>query len=152
MNHETLHTKTPPSSKPAAKNSSLGGRSEEVLIAVATLGLVATIVDGNADTREIEIFTSEFRKRFALTRRQSLKVITAAVARIRKSKEENIIDSACDTLNEYLDSPQKLRLFDGIADILVADRTIHEGEVYFLDYIERKLNLKDSLERTYPAV
>ena len=132
--------------------SSLRGRADELLIAIAVLGLVATIVDGKADFREIDSFSREFRKRFALSKRQSIKLIGLALKRIRIANGTNMIDCACDTLNEHLDSSQKIELLEALSDVLIADGRIHEGEEYFLDYIADKLNLLPSLEKRYPLV
>jgi uncharacterized tellurite resistance protein B-like protein len=131
---------------------SLKTRSDDVLICIAILGLVATIADGNADYREIDSFTDEFRKSFALTKRQSLKLISAALKRIRTCKEDNVIDTTCDTLNEYLDSEQKYHLFESLAEVLVSDGRVHDGEEYFLDYIVDKLHLSAYLEQRYAFI
>ena len=139
------------SSKPITKFTSLGTQSDEVLVAIATLGMVATIADGEADFREIETFEREFRKLFALSRSHSMKLIAAAIGLMRLSRELNIIDCACDTINEHLDSPQKMRLFDGLAEVLIADNKIKDGEEYFLDYIAQRLNLVGYLEGAYPS-
>lgn len=128
--------------------SSLNSMADDVLIAIATLGLVATVVDGEADRREVEVFTREFRKRFALSRRHSLKLIAAALARITVSKEADVIDCACDTLNEHLNFTQKIQLLNGLVQILVADGQIHEEEDYFLDYIAWRLDLESLLKET----
>ncbi|MBN8549648.1 MAG: TerB family tellurite resistance protein [Deltaproteobacteria bacterium] len=127
----------------------LRDRADDVLVAIAVLGLVATVADGEADYREIESFTKEFRKQFALSKRHSLRLIGAALQRITRNGQADIIDCACDTLRENLDSSQRVRLFEGLAAILLADGKIHEGEEYFLDYVVQKLDLQDTLERQY---
>ena len=152
MRPQTLQIETTVLNSSTTKLSSLGSRSDQVLVAIATLGLVATIVDGQADYREIESFTREFRRRFALSRRYSLRLIAAALRRVRLAAEENVTDCACDTLNEHLDSSQKIQLFEGIAEVLVADGSIHGGEEYFLDYLANKLGLVRLLENRYPSV
>ena len=81
-----------------------------------------------------------------------MRLIGAALRQIKLSGELNIIDCACDTLNEHLNSSQKLGLFEALAEILIADGKIHEGEEFFLDYIARRLQLEDSLEKAYPIV
>ena len=152
MQHQTVKIETTLPAKRGLQAISLRSRADDVLIAIAVLGLAATIADGEADLREIDTFTREFRKRFALSKRQSLKLIALALKRIRIVNEANIIDCACDTLNEHLDSTQKIGLFEALSDVLVADGRIHEGEEYFLDYIAGKLNLLQSLEKRYPIV
>lgn len=132
--------------------NSLRSRADDLLIAIAVLGLVATIVDCEANVREIDSFTREFRKRFALSRRQSLKLIGLALKRIRMANGANMIDCACDTLNEHLDSLQKMELFEALSDVLIADGRIQEGEECFLDYIAGKLNILQSLMKRYPIV
>ena len=152
MEQQTVKVETILPAKRGLQANSLQGRADDVLITIAVLGLVATIVDGEPDFREIDTFTREFRKRFALSRRQSLKLIGLALRRIRMANGTNMIDCACDTLNEHLDSSQKIGLFEALSDVLVADGRIHEGEEYFLDYIAGKLNLLQSLEKRYPIV
>lgn len=152
MEQQTVRIETMLPAKRGLQANRLQSRADDVLIAIAVLGLVATIVDGEADIREIDSFTREFRKRFALSRRQSLKLIGQALRRIRMANGTNMIDCACDTLNEHLDSLQKIRLFEALSDVLIADGRIREGEEYFLDYIAGKLNLLQSLEKRYPIV
>ena len=152
MQQQTLPTRLTFKKYRASRLSSLRTRSEEVLIAIATLKLVATIVDGEADLREVEIFTRDFSKYFALSRRQALKYISEALSRISHARDTRVIDCACDTLNEHLNAFQKIRLFESIAEIIVVDRAVHEGEEYFLDYIARRLNIVSLLESRYPFV
>ena len=152
MEHQAVKFETILLAKRGLRASSLRGRADELLIAIAVLGLVATIVDGEADFREIDSFTRDFRKRFALSKRQSIKLIGLALKRIRIANGTNMIDCACDTLNEHLDSSQKIELFEALSDVLIADGRIHEGEEYFLDYIAGKLNLLQSLMKRYPTV
>lgn len=142
--------KTTLRSKYNDQTSSLQNRADEVLTAIAVLGLVATIVDGNADFREIDTFTQEFRKQFALSRRQSQKIIGLALSKIRTASGIDMIDCACDTLNEHLDPSQKVELFEALSEILIVDGRIHEGEEYFLDYIADKLDMLKTLEKRYP--
>ena len=152
MEQQTVKIETTLPAKRELQASSLRSRADDVLIATAVLGLVATIVDGEADLREIDRFTREFRKRFALSRRQSQKLIGLALRRIRNEVGANAIDCACETLNEQLDSWQKIGLFEALSDVLVADGRIHENEEFFLDYIIDKLSLRQSLEKRYPIV
>lgn len=128
---------------------SLSERSDEVLIAVAVLGLIATMADGEASPIEIEKFTSAYRQRFALSRKRSMKLISVALHRIKIDQKGTAIDNACDTLNEYLTLEQKMKTYDSLADILIADAVIHDGEAWFMDYIARKLKLEDEMERFY---
>lgn len=150
MQHQTLQIEAARSNRLTTKRNSLRSRSDEVLIALATLGLAATIADEEADYLEIDTFTLEFRRRFALSKRQSLRLIGLALKRVRIANGTEAIDCACDTLNEHLDPSQKLELFEALSDVLVADGRIHESEEYFLDYIVGKLNLFQSLEKHYP--
>ncbi len=136
-------------SRQFAKIDSLRSRADEVLIAIAVLGLVATISDGYTDIREIETFMSEFRKRFALSRRKSVKLIGVALKRISNTNGSDAIDCACDTLNQHLDTSHKIGLFETLADVLIADGRIHESEEYYLDYIASKLNLQQLLKVRY---
>lgn len=147
MQQNVVKFEASPSDKHRRQAHALQTRADEVLIAIAVLGLVASVVDGNADVREISRFTDEFRRRFALSRRHSLKLIGIALRRIRIANGTNIIDCACDTLNEHLDSSQRLGLFEALAEILVADGAIHEGEEFFFDYVAVRLNLLESLDR-----
>lgn len=140
------------SKKEKSQSNSLRSRAEDLLVAIAVLGLVATIADGEAELREIETFAREFKKRFALSRRQSLKIIGLALKRIRTLPGTNVIDCACDTLNVHLDTQQKLGIFEALSEVLIADGHIHRGEEYFLDYIASKLSLLQSLEKRYPAL
>lgn len=152
MEHRDVKIETAPPAKRELRAHSLRSRADDVLISIAVLGLVATIVDGEADIREIDRFTGEFRERFALSRRQSLRLIGHALKRIKLANGMNLIDCACDTLNEHLDSSQKIGLFETLSDVLLADGLIHEGEEYLLDYIADRLNILQSLESRYPIV
>lgn len=138
--------------KTSNPSSTIQSRADEVLVAIAVLGLIASVADGQADYREIETFTSEFRKRFALSRRHSLKLIGAALKRITLAGQTNIIDCSCDTLREHLDSSQKVKLFEGLAEVLIADGKVHEGEEHFLDYVAHKLNIAHELKKKYASL
>ena len=150
MNSKPQHSNATSNLQQVRQSLSLRDRSEDVLIAIATLGLVATVADGEANYREVEAFTEQFKKRFALSKRESTKLIAAALGRIRLVREASVIDCACDTINEHLSGAQKVALFDGLAEVLIADETVHEGEEYFLDYISRRLGLEDLLREAYP--
>ena len=130
---------------------SLRDRADDVLVAIATLGLVATIADGDADLREIETFTREFGRRFVLSRPQSLRLVGLAVRKVQHARGLELIDSACDTLNEHLEAAQKLWLFDTLSEVLVADGRVDEREEYYLDYIVGKLRLEKALESEAPV-
>jgi uncharacterized tellurite resistance protein B-like protein len=133
----------------APQSRALNDRADELLISVAVLGLVATVADGKADHREIDCITRSFRKQFALSRRHSLKLIGAALKRIRQATEGNIIDCSCDTLNEHLEVGQKEKLFECLADVLISDGIVHEGEEDFLDYVAYRLGITRALEKRY---
>ena len=152
MEYQTSRKETGKLNGSAVKRNSLRSRSDEVLIALATLGLVAAIADGEADHREIDTFTREFRRRFVLSGSQALKLIGLALKRVRTARGTSAVDCACDTLNEYLDDSQKLELFETLSDVLVADGLIHEGEEYFIGYVAGKLSLLKFLEKRYPIV
>ena len=140
MNQVTVQNNTRIWENPRIKLNSLGIRSEDLLVAIAVLGLFATVVDGNADEREVEVFKREFRKRFLLTRRETSRVIANAIKRITLGEGTNVIDSACDTLNEHLEMNQKIWLMDWIGEVLVADGAVHEGEEIFASYLAQKLH------------
>ncbi len=149
MNYQLAQHRHHSSKRAPTRVNSLRSRSDDILIAAATLGLVATIVDGDADIREIETFTREFREHFALSQRHSLRLISAALSRIRGGTDSSTIDCACDTLNEHLTTSQRLTLFDWLGEVLVSDGKILEGEEYFLDYIVQRLNLSEPIREKY---
>ena len=126
---------------------SVRDRADEVLVAIAVLGLVATIADGDADIREIETFTREFGRRFVLSRRQSIRIVGLALQKVQTARGLELLDTACDTVNEHLDESQKLWLFEALTDVLIADGQVDEREEIYLDYIVGKLGLMRHLER-----
>ena len=128
-------------------HTSLQERAEEPLISVAILGLYASIADGEPDARELKVFTESFKQKFALSEKSVSKIIKSAVARIGKEEGQLLISAACDTLNEHLDTDQKLTLFDTLGSILVIDGKVTESEEVFFDYIAVKLKLQPALER-----
>ena len=128
------------------RTSSLRDSADDVLVAIAVLGLVATIADGDADLREVQTFTRAFARKFALSRRQSMKLVGLALKRIRGTKGLDLIDAACDTLNQHLELSQKLWLFEALTDVLVADGRIDEREEIYLDYIVGKLHIASMLK------
>ncbi len=152
MEHPAIRIESTFPARRGLQATSLRTRADDVLIAIAVLGLVATIADGEADIREIDTFTRHFRKRFALSKGQSLKLIGLALRRVTMTNGTEMIDCACETLNEHLDCSQKTGLFDALSDVLVADGQIHESEEYFLGFIAGKLNLLSALEKRYPMV
>lgn len=152
MQHQTTKIEHIFPTKRRREANSLRKRVDDILVAIAVLGLVATIADGEADLREIDTFTREFRRRFALSRNQSLKLIGIALGKIRLENGAALLDCACDTLNEHLDSSQKFGLFEALSDVLIADGRIHEGEEYFLEFVAQKLNLLKTLEKWDPEI
>lgn len=128
---------------------SLSSRADDVLVAVAVLGLVATVADGEADYREVKEFTRSFQE-FVLSKSDANRIIGIAIKQMRSRPPENVIDCPCETLNEYLNLSQKMRLFDGLAAVLVADGVVHKNEEHFLDYIAMKLDLVEALKEKFP--
>ena len=125
---------------------SIKSLSDEVLVAIAVLGLVAALADGKADIREVECFVKEFRNSFALSRKHSNRLIDLALKRINENEEAEVIDKACDTLNEYLEAKHKMNIFRILAKILIADKFIHYGEEYYLEYVASRLYLNKSYQ------
>lgn len=130
---------------------SISSRADYILVAVAVLGLAASVADGEADYREIKKFTSAFQQEFLLLKSDAVKIIEIALKQMRTYPRENIIDCPCETLNEHLNLSQKMRLFDGLAEILIADGVIHKNEEHFLDYIAMKLNIVEALKEKFPV-
>lgn len=146
-----------PSPVPAAKTpiqpvlgSTIPERADAVLTSFAVLGLVASISDGDPDYRETRDFFAEFRRRFALSRSQSLRIVSQALREVCAAQHDRILDNACATLNEHLDEGQKLQLIDSLAEILVADGAVHEGEEFFLDAVAERLQVGGKLKNYYP--
>ena len=133
------------------KELSLSSRAEDVLVAVAVLGLVATVADGEADYREIKEFTRSFQQEFALSKNEATRIIGVALKHMRANLPEDVIDNPCETLNEFLNLSQKMNLFDGLAEVMIADGVIHKTEENFLDYIATKLNLVEALKEKFPV-
>ena len=152
MYYRTAPAETALPTKNKLRAESLKNRADDLLIAIAVLGLVATVADGEPDLRELDSFTRQFGKRFVLSKRESLRLIGLALKRIRTAGGENIVDCACDTINEHLNLSQKTGIFEALCDVLIADGRIHEGEEFFLDYIAGKLDLLKSLEKRYAGV
>ena len=140
--HEQLFPSAHVVSSPTTKHPSrLSERADEVLIATAVVGLVASVADGEPDPREIECVFNRLKHRFALSDRAARRLVSAAVYRIRTDDSAKAFENACDTLRAHLDIPQRLNLMDDLADIVVSDDKIHELEEYFLDHVAVRLSL-----------
>ena len=139
------------SHKKEVKTNYLQIQAEDILVAVAVLGLVATVSDGMADPREVNQFINSFQQEFALSKNAALRITRTALKQIKTNRHGDIIDCPCETLNKYLDLSQKMRLFDSLAEVLIVDGVVHEGEAHFLDYIAIKLNLVEALKTKFPA-
>lgn len=126
-------------------------RNNDILTTIAVLGLIATISDGEADRREIKQFVDLFRAKFSLSAKSAIRIIGEALTRVRTQPLEPLLETSCETINDHLCSEQKLKLFDTLAEILVADGKIQESEVHFLDLIAAKLHLADALEQLLPT-
>lgn len=134
-----------------SRRDSLSSRADDILVAVAVLGLVAAVSDGEADYCEIKEFTRAFQQEFLLTEKEAGRIIEVALEQIRTSSSENIIDCPCETLNEFLSLSQKMRLFDGLVEVLVADGIVQSTEEHFLDCVAIKLNLVEALKEKFPV-
>lgn len=151
MQHQAILTRPLDPAPARPKVYTLRERADDVLVALAILGLVATVADGEADPREIDQFSREFRNQFALSKQSALKLIGIALRRIRTTDPERLIPMACDTLNEHLTTDQRLRVFDGLVEVLIADGRVHEGEECFLDYVASRLCLVAALEKRFTS-
>lgn len=125
--------------------ASLRQRADDLLVSIATVGLLASVADGEPDVREIDCFVAALMRQFALSRSRAIKVVSRALVAIRSIGPERQLECAFDTLNAHLSVSQKLALFDLSAEILLADRTVIEGERLFLDYLVVRLRLSDAL-------
>lgn len=132
-----------------SKSVSLQDQSNELLVSIATLGLLAAIADGEAVPVEVDTFSLAFNRSFALKRRQSLRILGQALKRVRETKDVDIFESSCDVLNEHLDMSEKVRVFEELAEVLVADGKVHEVEEYFLECVARKLKIVRALQQRY---
>lgn len=144
MQPNTNLSRNPPIFVETSRIKSLQSRADDVLVAIALLGLIAILIDGDADTREVRTFTNDFRERFALSKSQTRKFIALALERWRITSDTNLIDCACDTLNEHLDSSQKISLFEALTDVLIADGRIDDGEEDFFAYIVDRLSINNN--------
>jgi uncharacterized tellurite resistance protein B-like protein len=124
-------------------------RADEVLVATAVLGLLASVADGDAHQREIRQFSTSFRRRFLLSNTKALQLIGVALRRIRTESADTMIADACDSLNVHLDAQQRMRVFDDLAEILIADGKVHSGEEIFLEYVAGKLHLVPALKHRF---
>lgn len=115
--------------------------NQEVLIAVAVLGLIATAADGKTQSVEVARLTKGFKRSFALTKAQSSHIMMVAIRKIMLDRPNVLVNEACQTLNIHLTTKQKLKVHENLADILVADGVIHEGEELYLAYIANRLEL-----------
>ena len=130
--------------------ASLRDSSEDVLVSVAVLGLIATVADGEPHAREIDQFTQVFVERFSLSKPKALKVLGIAVRRMQQGNAEEVLNATCDNLNANLSNEQKMTLFDGLADVIVADGVVHRSEEHFMDLIAEKLSLEEALSARFP--
>ena len=126
-------------------HQSLSFRSDQILLAIAILGLTASVADGLPDSREIDLFLSSFKKRFVLSDKKALRITQKALRKIRVDAS-SALNIACHTINENLTLDQKIHTFDLLVEILLVDRKVCSGEEYFLDYIAVKLAIGDALE------
>ena len=134
---------------PYVETASLRSRFDEMLIAAAVLGLVATLVDGEADASEVDHFVLEFRKAFSLSKHHSNKLVSIALQRIVSSSEEHLIDLSCGILNQYLESTHKIKLLEFLSEVHKADGVVHESEEYYLRYVASELRIIDHPKAAY---
>lgn len=120
--------------------------SPELLICIATLGLMATTADGDPKNTEISCFVSGFKRKFGLSHSEAVEVVNYALKRILNAEQKKLLQYSCDKINFHLDTDQKIRLVDIISDILVCDGVTTEGEEYYLCYLIYKLNLVGELD------
>ncbi|MBX7143695.1 MAG: TerB family tellurite resistance protein [Oligoflexia bacterium] len=149
MRHKALVQTLQEDSIDQQPQSALSERADEVLIAVAILGLVATICDAEPDSREIQVFMSRYRRSFLLSRRRARQLVGVALRRINSAAQEAAIEGSIDCLNFHLNMEQKLSVFDGLTEIAIADNRIHEGEAIYLDYLAYRFDLLDRLSTEY---
>lgn len=113
----------------------------DVLVSIAVLGLIGALADGHADASELRAFTKSFRRKFWIPESKALRIAMIATRRIVSLPSSEVVSQACDELNFYLSLAQRVDVFDAIADVLVADGKVHEGEEFYLDFIAEKLGI-----------
>lgn len=126
----------------------LNDSSRDYLVALAILGLMASISDGEADAREVTCFMRAFDKQCgALGRFDTSSIVRIAVRRIRSEDPAKLFDSACDCLRENSSEEQCLVWFDHLANIVIADGRVDEREETYLDLVAGKLGIAERLMR-----
>lgn len=129
---------------------SVSEQADNVLISIALLGLVATVADGEPVSREVDKFLLSFRRKFALSSRQTLRLVSTALTILRRDEQGKAVEHACDTINEHLTCAQRCEMFEKLIDIVLVDGRLAHGEEVYLDYIAQRLGLIDSLQQRYP--
>ncbi len=125
---------------------SLQDISNELLICIATVGLMAVVADGHADIREVDCFMNNFRRNFLIPRSRAMKIINYALKRILKSEHGKLVEYSCAHINMHTNTEQRIVLLDIISEILVSDGITTDGEKFFLCYLIHKFNFTGELD------
>lgn len=126
--------------------------SDEALLAVVILGLVAAISDGKPDNIEIQNLRNNLAKLYLKESKEVLAFIEIALKCIKNCDPTRLTSSSCDLLRNELSQSQLLEIFDIISDVLVADGKIHSSEEEYLSYIAQKFELEDVLRSILPQM
>lgn len=98
---------------------------EEVQLAAAALLVHATVVDGAADRREVEVLRNVLERRFGLERSEASELIRDA-----SEREAEAVDlyGFTSVLTRRLDREGRLKIVEMLWEVVVADGVIHEFE------------------------
>jgi uncharacterized tellurite resistance protein B-like protein len=134
------------------RNRRIQKPSEEALLSVVLLGLIASVSDGKADYIEIQTLRDNISRLYVKDSKELVSFINIALKLMNNSDPLKLIDSSCHKLKEEFSQSQLVEIFDYIADILKADGKIEPQEEVYLGRVAEKFELTDILRTILPTL
>lgn len=128
--------------QPRVMKQNLNDQVRELITAIATLKLLAAKSDGEVDQIELKVLVANLERRFLLTRRSAAKVLKDSSRLVDRADESELKPVLIDILNKHLDSEQKRRLLDDLAELITCDMKVHEREAAFHSNLAGELAIR----------
>lgn len=126
--------------------------SDEALLAVVVLGLIAAASDGKPENIEIQSLRDNLSKFYLQESKDILAFMQLALKCINNCDPDRLARSSCDILKEQLTQSQLFEIFDIISDIILADGNIDCSEEEYIKQIAKKFELENVLRSIRPSL
>lgn len=121
-----------------------GDESQDIIVAITTVLLGASMVDAIPRNREIRLIRRTLNRSLRVESSQTRKVLRKALLNIMHGRGFEEISQALETLKSTLSVKQRVSLYSTLFSIIMVDGHVDRAEKYYLDLVADKLGLADA--------